>query len=85
MKYKKFLGIITFAAIATVAGWNYQKNKQNVVLSDLALENVEALARSETDWGNCSFYGCIAYFEYTCNVYSRIWGNLIMVCPNMRA
>ena len=44
---KKIFGVISFAAIAAVAGWNYQQNKQNVELSDLALENVEALARRE--------------------------------------
>ena len=40
---KKIIGVISFAAIAAAAGWN----KQNVELSDLALENVEALARRE--------------------------------------
>ena len=42
---KKFFGVIAFVAIATAAGWNYQQNKQSVELSDLALENVEALAQ----------------------------------------
>ena len=44
---KKMLGIIAFAAIAAVAGWNYNQNMNNVNLSDLALENVEALASGE--------------------------------------
>ena len=48
---KKVLGIIAFAAIAAVAGWNYTLNMNNVNLSDLALENVEALAQGE-------FSGC---------------------------
>ena len=43
-----------------------------------------ALAPGETDWGNCTYYGCIVDFSSTCNVYSSIWGNLIKVCPNMR-
>ena len=42
----KILGVIAFAAIAA-AGWNYQQNKNEVQLSDLALENVEALAWDE--------------------------------------
>lgn len=42
---KKIIGVIAFAAIAA-AGWNYQQNKNEVQLSDLALENVEALALS---------------------------------------
>lgn len=41
---KKFFGVIAFAAIAVAAGWNYQQNKQEVELSDLALANIEALA-----------------------------------------
>ena len=44
---KKIIGVIAFAAIAVAAGWNYQQNKQDVELSDLALENIEALARNE--------------------------------------
>ena len=43
---KKIIGVIAFAAIAA-AGWNYQQNKNEVQLSDLALENVEALAWDE--------------------------------------
>ena len=39
---------VTFAAIAAVAGWNYNQNMNNVNLSDLALENVEALASGES-------------------------------------
>ena len=44
---KKFLGVIAFAAIAVAVGWNYQQNEQEVELSDLALDNVEVLARGE--------------------------------------
>ena len=51
---KKFFGVIAFVAIAAAAGWNYQQNKQEVELSDLALENVEALARGEGS-GNCKW------------------------------
>ena len=42
--------IISMMAVATVAiaGWNYQQNKE-VELSDLAMENVEALARNEIE------------------------------------
>ena len=38
---KKVLGIIAFAAIAVVAGWNYTQNMNNVNLSNLALENYQ--------------------------------------------
>lgn len=60
---KKMLGIIAFAAIAAVAGWNYNQNMNNVNLSDLALENVEALASGE---GGTSVKICLA-----------IWGECI--------
>ena len=82
---KKYFKIVAAVLVLVEAGWNMKQNKNKVVLSDLALANVEALAQSETDWGSCTLYGCIAYFEYTCNVYSSTWGNLILVCPNMRA
>lgn len=54
---KHIIGIIAFAAIAVVAGWGYIQNKQNVVLSDLALENVEALANGEANPGDPCYKG----------------------------
>ena len=44
---KKIILSIAVIATAAIAGWKYQQNKQSIVLSDLALENVEALARIE--------------------------------------
>ena len=81
---KRILGAALLVAIAVAAGWNYNQSRNEVPLSDLALANAEALAQGETDWGNCTYYGCIVDFSSTCNVYSSIWGNLIKVCPNMR-
>ena len=49
----KILGVIAFVAIAAAAGWNYQKNTNEVQLSDLALENAEALARGESGTDYC--------------------------------
>ena len=55
----KIIGFIAFAAIAVAAGWGYIQNKQNVELSDLALENVEALADNEYHGDYCSWRtGC---------------------------
>lgn len=51
---KRFFSIAVFAAVALTAGWNYQQNKQKAGLSDLALENIEALASGETSGS----YGC---------------------------
>ena len=49
----KILGVIAFVAIAAAAGWNYQQNTSEVQLSDLALENAEALARGESGTDYC--------------------------------
>ena len=46
MKLKIFLAVL-FTAIALAAGWNYSQSQNGVELSDLALANVEALARWE--------------------------------------
>ena len=48
---KRILGAALLVAIAVAAGWNYQQNKRGVQLSDLALENVEALASDEGSGG----------------------------------
>ena len=50
---KRILGTALLVAIAVAAGWNYQQNKQDVQLSDLALDNVEALARGESGTDYC--------------------------------
>lgn len=43
---KKALYAVAVIATIAIAGWNYQQNKE-VELSELALANVEALARNE--------------------------------------
>ena len=71
---KKVFSFISFAAIAAVAGWNYNQNMNNVNLSDVALENVEALASGEGG----RFDICHTNIDYTaiCNIYDN--GN---ICP----
>ena len=51
---KHIFGAALLVAIAVAAGWNYQQNKQDVQLSDLALTNVEALASGEGS-GDCKW------------------------------
>ena len=51
---KHIFGAALLVAIAVAAGWNYQQNKQDVQLSDLALTNVEALASGEGS-GDCKY------------------------------
>jgi hypothetical protein len=67
---KKILSVIAVVAVAAVAGYNvYTAQKSDVVLSDIALANVEALA--EDEWGlyNCfwdssSFWFCTRWGTY---------------------
>lgn len=75
---KKILGIVVMAAVALATGWNINQSNNDIQLSDLALDNVEALAWGEggggyDQWGyklvnNC----CKAYQprEYRC---STVW------------
>jgi len=44
---------VTFVALAVVAGWNYQQNQKEVAMSDLTLENIEALASGERGSVRC--------------------------------
>lgn len=57
----KILGVIAFVAIAAAAGWNYQQNTNEVQLSDLALENAEALARGESGTDYCDDFTTMRY------------------------
>lgn len=50
MKIKKTFGLLAAVAVVAAAGWSYQQSKQSVELSDLAMENVEALATGESDY-----------------------------------
>lgn len=47
---KKVVFAVVAVAVVAAAGWSYQQNKQSVELSDLAMENVEALATGESDY-----------------------------------
>lgn len=53
--------IISLAIVAVVAaaGWGFHQNKKSVVLSDIILDNVEALAMNESG-GNGTDQACIA-------------------------
>jgi uncharacterized Rmd1/YagE family protein len=47
---KKISSIVFVAAIAVAATWNFSQNQKEAALSDVVLENVEALASGESDW-----------------------------------
>jgi hypothetical protein len=44
---KKFYKILAFAAIVFMAGYGVYNSHESVILSDLSLANIEALADSE--------------------------------------
>lgn len=48
MKAKLIIGFVAVAVMA-LAGWNIYKSQDKVVLSELALANVEALAHCESE------------------------------------
>lgn len=55
MKHKKILGAVVLTTFAIAAGWGYQQNEKKNVLNELALANIEALARSEFNPGTCGW------------------------------
>ena len=48
---KRILGAALLIAIAVTAGWNFNQSKNEVVLSELALANIEAIAQGELQSG----------------------------------
>ena len=48
---KKILGIAVMAVVAVAAAWNINQSENEIKLSDLALDNVEALASGECGSG----------------------------------
>lgn len=47
MKHK-ILSTVIVAAITFIGGWNYNQSKNETILSELALANIEALASDES-------------------------------------
>ena len=71
------------ALVAVSAGVTiYSRSKDTYGLSDIALENVEALALNE-NWGfDCAAHGC--YVDFSANCFypaGLMWG----YCPNMKS
>lgn len=75
---KKIILSIAVIATAAIAGWNYQQNQESVELSDLALENVEALADNENSEANCTS----SLNDWCSFVVSTPGGNWIETHPN---
>ena len=70
---KKYILSIAVIATAAIAGWNYQQNQESIELSDLALDNVEALAEWEIEIG----VPC-AYVPITCYTIDDEFGHTVI-------
>ncbi|MDR2968200.1 MAG: NVEALA domain-containing protein [Tannerellaceae bacterium] len=60
---KRLLKYVGLTVIVIAAGWNISQNRSDVELSGLTLENVDALALSETDEEFTQSTGCVAVWE----------------------
>lgn len=79
---KNILKLTLVAAFALVAGYNvYTSQKSSDVLSDVALANVEALARPEGDYGWGSTVECRNRMASKCNKfrYDSPWDSGTMI------
>jgi hypothetical protein len=65
---KKIISIVFVAAIAVAAAWNLSRNQEEAILSDVTLENIEALADGEASHGTCLNI-CLWHPNYDCHVY----------------
>jgi hypothetical protein len=81
MNKKKIFGSIVILAIAAMAAFNVNVNTQEEGLSDISLENMEALAEEASLATTCNYYGCRLSLWYDCRVY--ILSVPIHYCPHM--
>ena len=76
---KKILGIVVMTVVAVSAAWNINQSENEIKLSDLALDNVEALASGEGG-GDC--YKCSYDWRVICdNVQSWCAGHRMYIFP----
>ena len=72
---KRILAAALLVAIAVAAGWNFNQSKNEVVLSELALVNIEAIAQGELQSGvDADTKDC--YWEWV----SGMDGGYVYVC-----
>lgn len=64
---KKIFSVVATVAVVAAAGWSYQQSKQYDGMSELALANVEALARNEIDDIRCN-----ESIPETCIIYNGV-------------
>ena len=72
---KKILKVLAIVAVVIFAGYNVHKAQQPIVLSDVAMANVEALAQTETDGDiYCPYEGLGCVITYTNGTAVTYWG-----------
>lgn len=80
---KKLISAAFVVAITLTAGYNVYTSQNKEALSDLALDNVEALAGGEASPNDCTTY-CRTDYRYTCFIN---WndGSELITCIGYRA
>lgn len=64
---KKILGMVTLIVVVLTTGWNINQSDNTVDLSDVMLDNIEALAEGESSGEFESKTGCKAVlYTSTC-------------------
>ena len=79
---KKIIGSIAVLAIAAITAFNVNVNTQETRLSDVSLDNVEALASESSAYFCLNLSGCRFDINFNCHVYYN--GSLFDSCPLMR-
>lgn len=64
---KKILGITIIVTTAIISAWNINKNSHTVSLSDLAFDNIEALASGENSEKHSSYHYDSVLNKNICN------------------
>ena len=59
----KLFGIIAIVSIAAAASWNFSMSQNKMELDELALANVEALARDEGSGKTCYAHCCTTKYN----------------------
>ena len=82
MNKKKFLGSLAILVIAAITAFNVNVNTKETRLSDVSLDNVEALTSESGAYYCLNLSGCNFDMNFNCHVYYN--GGLFQSCPLMR-
>ncbi|MBO5224853.1 MAG: hypothetical protein J6B46_00345 [Parabacteroides sp.] len=69
---KQIIKLLAVVAVVAIAGWNYMNSENDVQMSDLTLDNIEALAQGEIELE----FICVGSY-YECHEYPDgeiLWG-----------